>query len=327
MDDYKINNLSEAKNEYCARLITILTPLMKEGFKSIFDEAIILCKDNNEDDKYLMTFQNFLTRIPKWNSTIVEEEVKRILDKSKCNYLNDLLTCVHILQLKVMTSIRVTQIPKKVDINIPKLNDFIHNCYILTAKKIYTNVYLYDLTVPPLQQQMNNREIENIIKESILAKIRESIPIENILRSYMDETEEVAVEEEIIEEVEDTNEKDNEENNTKDNNDQNKEEINSSNDELKIKNNDHIKSLLFNDDDEAISAETRETEIISAPKTIERLEQISQERTLQRKIEEEEEEDEDKIKIGDENIKFDIEELSLNNNVEKPIELNIETLG
>ena len=37
MDDYNVNVLSEAKNEYSSRLVTILTPLMIEGVKSIFD--------------------------------------------------------------------------------------------------------------------------------------------------------------------------------------------------------------------------------------------------------------------------------------------------
>ena len=39
MDDYNVSVLSEAKNEYSSRLVTILTPLMLEGVKSIFDEA------------------------------------------------------------------------------------------------------------------------------------------------------------------------------------------------------------------------------------------------------------------------------------------------
>ena len=85
MDDYNVSVLSEAKNEYCARLINLLTPLIKEGFASIFQEAEKLCKDNREDDKYLMTFQNFLTRIPKWYTTIVETEVERIKENSKEN--------------------------------------------------------------------------------------------------------------------------------------------------------------------------------------------------------------------------------------------------
>ena len=79
MDDYNVNVLSEAKNEYSSRLVTILTPLMIEGIKSIFDEAYTLCLDNEENEKYLMTFQNFLSRVPKWNSTIIEEETQRII--------------------------------------------------------------------------------------------------------------------------------------------------------------------------------------------------------------------------------------------------------
>ena len=59
MDDYNMNVLSEAKNEYSSRLVTILTPVIIEGIKSIFKEADQLCMDNEENDKYLMTFQIF----------------------------------------------------------------------------------------------------------------------------------------------------------------------------------------------------------------------------------------------------------------------------
>ena len=130
MDDYNVNVLSEAKNEYSSRLVSILTPLMIEGLKSIFDEACKLCLDNNENEKYLMTFQNFLSRVPKWNTNIIDEETKRIVKQSKCSYLEDLLTCVHITQLKVLTSIRVGSAQKKIDLEIPKLEGFIHKIYI-----------------------------------------------------------------------------------------------------------------------------------------------------------------------------------------------------
>ena len=80
MDDYNVNVLSEAKNEYSSRLVTILSPLMIEGVKSIFDEACKLCLDNDENEKYLMTFQNFLSRVPKWNSNIIDEEIRELID-------------------------------------------------------------------------------------------------------------------------------------------------------------------------------------------------------------------------------------------------------
>jgi len=197
MDDYNVNVLSESKNEYSARLLNILSPLIIEGIKSIFNDAVKICSENEEDEKYLMTFQNFLTRVPKWNSMLVDEECKRIQNSSACSYLEDLLTCVHITHLKLLTSVRVSQKQKKIDIDIPKLSTFIHKIYINLARKIYSNVYLFEKDIMPLQYQKNMRECELLCRESILSVIRESIPVEKILRAYIDET----VDEEIIEEL------------------------------------------------------------------------------------------------------------------------------
>ena len=38
MDDYSLSSLTESKNELCARLVNVLTPLIISGFKDIFDE-------------------------------------------------------------------------------------------------------------------------------------------------------------------------------------------------------------------------------------------------------------------------------------------------
>ena len=200
MDDFNVTSLHESKNEWGARLLTILTPLIIEGFQSIYEESFSLCKSNNEAEKHLMTFQNFISRIPKWNSNIVEAEQKRIQEKSGCSYLEELVTCVHIIQLKLLTAVRVGSKQKKIDIKIPNINDFIHKVYINSARKIYKNVYLFERNVPPLQVQKNGRELEILIQESILNSIRESIPVDLLLRSYLDETTEEDVNIEISEE-------------------------------------------------------------------------------------------------------------------------------
>jgi hypothetical protein len=255
MDDYNVNVLSEAKNEYSSRLLNILTPLILEGIKSIFDEAVSLCENNDEDGKYLMTFQNFLTRVPKWNSNIIDEESKRISKKSECPYLTDLLTCVHITQLKVLTSIRVSQKQKKIDIDIPKLNTFLHKVYVELARKLYSNVYLYEKDILPLQYQKNRREVEILCRESILNVIRDSIPVEKILRAYIDET----VDEEIIEEIIEKKMTDNEAKKTEDEildkqmEKENKEKEKNKDDEVKInkidkdRNDDDIKKNDFSE--------------------------------------------------------------------------------
>ena len=202
MDDFSLNSLQESRNEWCSRLITVLTPCVIDGVKSIFEESWKLCLENDEKTKYLMTFQNFLSRVPKWNSAIISQECSRIKEKSNCTYISDLITCVHIIQLKMLSCMRVGTKQKKVDVNIPSLEDFVHHVYINVARKIYTNVYLFEMGISSLKSQKNSRELEIIIKECILQTLRETIPVEELLKLYMNETVENAIEvherEEII---------------------------------------------------------------------------------------------------------------------------------
>jgi len=301
MDDFNISSLHESKNEWCARLITILTPFVIEGYKSIFDESYKLCKSNNEMNKYLMTLQNFISRVPKWNPSIIEQEKKRICEKSGCNYLEDLVTCVHIIQLKILTSIRVGNKQKKIDINIPKLDEFIHKIYINVARKLYKNVYLFEINISPLQIQKHNREMEIIVQECILNTIRDSIPVETILKAYMDET----LEEEVIEEIkEQIIDEEIPENKIVD-------QLPTINEPIKDKiqyeepiNNSN--KLSFNDTDYTRDSNNNDINI-NAPKTIERLEEISEYRNNQRKLESDNEDDEENVKltISDQFINLD----------------------
>lgn len=202
MDDFNIVSLRESRNEWCTRLINILTPKIAEGIMSIFTSSRKLCVENNEPEKYLLTFQNLLTRIPQWNPEIIKEETNRILTTGNCKYLEDLITCVHIIQLKMLTYVRVGTKHKKIDLNIPKLNEFVHKVYILLARVLYQKAYLYSLEINTLERQKNNSIIETIIQECILNAVRDSIPYELIVRSYLDETDEICeeIKEEIIKE-------------------------------------------------------------------------------------------------------------------------------
>jgi GTP:adenosylcobinamide-phosphate guanylyltransferase len=302
MDDFNVSALHESKNEWGSRLVTILTPLIIDGYKSILDESIKLCKENGEMDKYLMTFQNLISRIPKWNAQIIETERKRICDKSGCTYLEDLVTCVHIIQLKILTAMRVGQKQKKIDINVPKLDDFIHKTYINVARKLYKNVYLFETNIPPLTIQKHYRELEIIVQECILNTLRESIPVESILKAYMDET----VEEDVIEEV--------------------KEQIIEEPIRKPVDSQVGVggglppktTGLSFNDID-YVKTDDGSVSNVNAPKSIERLEEISQLRNQQRKMEEEEEDDSVKLKISDQ--AFSLDTLDVHNIEEPKLEL------
>jgi len=305
MDDFVLSNLQESRNEWCSRLVSIFTPLVIEGMRSIFNESWKLCIDNDEVGKYLMTFQNLISRVPKWNANIIEEERKRIIERSGCNYLDDLITCVHIIQLKVLTCVRVGNKQKKIDITTPNLDSFIHKVYINVARKCYTNVYLFEKNISPLLVQRNGRELEMIVQECILNTIRDSIPTEAIIRAYMDEAVEQE-EEVIIENIEPEKEKNEKEvvNDVKQETKEEKaEEPQMVPSISNIDNEPVVTQLKFNDFDSVFDSETGKISDVNAPKNVERLEEISTSRAIQRKLEEEEDsDDDDKIKIHTDSI-------------------------
>jgi len=309
MDDFNVSSLHESRNEWSSRLINVLTPLIIDGYKSILDESIKMCKENGEMDKYLMTFQNLISRVPKWNSSIIETERKRICEKSGCNYLDDLITCVHIIQLKILTAMRVGQKQKKIDINIPKLDDFIHKSYINVARKLYKNVYLFEINIPPLQMQKNYRELEIIVQEAIINTLRENIPVEAILKAYMDETMEEDVIEEIKEQIIEVPNikapvilKSPEELNSNNGNNYHDTSLNQKN------------SLSFNDID-YISSDNGNFEKIMAPKNVEYLEKKNETRINQQRAENDDDDDNVRLSISDQHVALDLLDV---HNLEEP---------
>ena len=318
-----ISNLNESRNEWCSRLVSIFTPLVADGVRSIFSEAWKICIQNDEANKYLMTFQNLLSRVPKWNNEIIEKERVRIVEKSGCDYLEDLITCVHIIQLKILTCIRVGNKQKKIDITIPKLDHFIHKVYLSVARKLYSNVYLFEKNIAPLQLQKNNRELEMIVQESIMNVIRESIPTEEIIRAYMDES--IEHEEEVLVETIDTPEEDNDadiqtSNITAamvDTVERERESLPEPEEEAPVMtqtiqdmhpDENVVTTLSFNDIDSVLD-EVNQVNEVDAPKSIEKLEELSTSRAMENSMYGSDDDDDEKLKIDTKNLQltdFDI---------------------
>ena len=305
MDDFVLENLQVSRNDFCSRLINILTPHIHSGLKSIFDEAWRICIENGETTKYLMTFQNFLLRVPKWNTSIIEKETQRISEQTGCGHIEELITCVHIIHLKTLTCVRAGSKQKKIDIAIPKLSEFIHKVYINVARKVYSNVYLFEKTKQHLQIQKNNYQLEGVIKECILNTIRENIPIEHLLKVYIEDqfieedtevvdTEEIIAQDPVIEEEEEKEQEQEQEQEAAAAAAAIEEAQRAGGRDDSV---DGVKTqtITFDDIDRVrimSDAETTE-ELVNAPKTLERLEEISMKNFAKRKEEEEDGDDDD----------------------------------
>jgi len=302
-----LENLQASRNDFCSRLINLLTPHVHSGLKSIFDEAWRICIENGETTKYLMTFQNFLLRVPKWNTSIIEKETQRISEQSGCGHIEELITCVHIIHLKTLTCVRAGSKQKKIDIAIPKLSEFIHKVYINVARRVYSNVYLFEKTKQHLQIQKNNYQLEGLIKECILNTIRESIPIEHLLKVYIEDqfieedvevvdTEEIIAQDPVMEEEEEEQPAEEE---------QQRADADAKEDQQGGggTQGDGVKkqTITFDDIDRVrIMNDADSTEeLVNAPKTLERLEEISMKSFAKRKEEQDSYDDDDEG--GDEN--------------------------
>ena len=212
---------------------------------------------------------------------------------------------------------------KKIIINIPKVDEFIHKTYINVARKIYKNVYLFEINISPLQMQKNNRELELIVQECILHTIRENIPVESILKAYMDETTEEDVTEEIKEEIIE--------------NKKLPEAPHRPESQLEVKSistEPDTGKLTFNNNDFMMDENNKET-ILDAPKSIQRLEEISKLKEIQKNYETDDSESEygsdyesgtddesekgGKLNISNENVKLDILDIHNIDNVDKTI--------
>jgi hypothetical protein len=178
--------------------------------------------------------------------------------------------------------------------------------YINIARELYSNIFLFNKEVQPLVFQQNRSEIMKCIKESILNAVRDSIPVDKLLRAYLDETTDLLKEEKVKVKEEEDKEKEKEE----------------------VKENKEPKNLSFSDKDSAITVDNHH-ETIDAPKDINRLEELSVIRNQERKEQEAleaAEEEEEKIKFMEDSTPVSIDTVSLDPIELSPIQIDIEEL-
>ena len=184
MEELNTPIFAQAKVEYTAQLIDILYPHIFDGVKSIYNESKLLYA--NKKTPILLIFRELLERVPIWNSEIINSECSRIVNNSKCDYVDDLITAVFISHTKILTSIGPNKSFNKINVTIPKCSTFIHKSYINTARELWKNPYLFNESVPGHEYQKNNKEIENIIKICIENTIRSLLPIKEILKEHLE---------------------------------------------------------------------------------------------------------------------------------------------
>jgi len=186
MEDINSPVFAQAKIEYTKQLIDVLKLPIYEGLQKIYGDSKRIFADGYEDELPNI-FRKQIENVPKWNSDFIENEVDRIIRVSNCDWLDDLITAVFISHTKILASLGNNS--KRVNLTIPKTSNFIHKCYINSAREMWKNPYLFDESVSSSEYQKNIKFIEDLIKESIEHTIRKALPVKEILRDHFEHSE------------------------------------------------------------------------------------------------------------------------------------------
>ena len=187
MEEGNITVLVDAKEEYTKQLISILKLSLYQGIKSIFLDAKDICNQDNRPADVLMVFQDLLGRVPKWSQDIINNEFQRIINVSKCDYIDDLIKVIYVTHIKVLTIVHSAKHNSKISLKVPSGSHFMHLCYIECAREFWKNPYYFSENLSKYELQKNMRESESMITECILESVRKQLPVRNILKEYLNE--------------------------------------------------------------------------------------------------------------------------------------------
>ena len=173
-----LDNIIKYNDECVNKFISLVTPEMKNGLSSIYNDT----RNNNKNRKTILReFQKNLSNIPKWSQQMVEDEYNRIKILSKCDYFDKLITNIFKSYFKVLFILK----KKRENLKIPEFSNVIHQSYISIAREIWKKPNLFYHKYDKKTIQLNHNEINNTIKLGIKLAIKNLLPFNDILDNYL----------------------------------------------------------------------------------------------------------------------------------------------
>ena len=181
---------SEARSEYTKQLATFIVPTLVGWFQQLWSR--------NATDKVrcLALFQTECEEIARWNIDRVQDEVRVLIERTGCDYMEELMTAVFIAHTKILTAVRMSTKQKKLSIHIPKLDQFIHRIFKEAARSYWKSPFLFMDNGNVVDRQKNILQIEAMATEAITTAVRSLLPVKQILRDYLEGDQEEIEEEE-----------------------------------------------------------------------------------------------------------------------------------
>ena len=176
-----LNILVEAKREYIGQLCLLMCPVMIETYETMYEEAYKLTKGR----KVLVMYQKLLKEVPNWSDAMSKQHTDNI--SNRCAWFNDLLAAVFVSCVKILSAVRLNKDNKKISLKLPTNEVFIQTCYNNAAKDLYRDPYIYHETQ---NEHARNDKLYERFCVCIETSVKELIPVQQILQTYMSQTHE-----------------------------------------------------------------------------------------------------------------------------------------
>lgn len=182
---------SEARSEYTKQLATFIVPTLVQWFQALW------ARNSGDRQRCLSLFQSECEEVGRWNQDRVHDEVRVLIERSGCDYMEELMTAVFIAHTKVLTAVRLSTKQKKLSIVVPKLDHFIHRIFREAARTFWKSPFLFMDTGSVMERQKNILQVEALASEAIVTAVRGLLPVKQILRDYMEDDQE-EIEDEVV---------------------------------------------------------------------------------------------------------------------------------
>jgi len=176
-----LNILVEAKREYIGQLCLLMCPVMIETYETMYEEAYKLTKGR----KVLVMYQKLLKEVPNWSDAMSKQHTDNITNR--CAWFNDLLAAVFVSCVKILSAVRLNKDNKKISLKLPTNEVFVQTCYNNAAKDLYRDPYIYHETQ---NEHARNDKLYERFCACIETTVKELIPVQQILQTYMSQTQE-----------------------------------------------------------------------------------------------------------------------------------------
>jgi len=183
--------LTETKNEFNNFLCSILVPHLYNGISGMLDYSIQTYNMLEEKQKKNKNIQNpgilnifkmCLNDVSSINNNEIENEYKRIKDKSGCaDWFDNLIKAAFKSYVLFLTWDPKTSNSKYSENDFYdkiSLKDFIHKCYIETCEYFKENPEIF------LKKNMK-KEIYDIIKNCVESAIKKTLPYNEVIQEFL----------------------------------------------------------------------------------------------------------------------------------------------